>query len=65
MKEDVLTIPVQINGKMRGMVEVSAGAGKEEVLEQAKQAVAGRLAGATLVKEIYVPGKIVNLVVKE
>lgn len=65
MKEDVLTIPVQINGKMRGMVEVAAGAGKEEVLEQAKQAVAGRLAGATLVKEIYVTGKIVNLVVKE
>ncbi len=65
MKEEVLNIPIQINGKMRGMVEVAAGASKEEVLEQAKQAVAGRLAGVSLVKEIYVPGKIVNLVVKE
>ncbi len=65
MKEEVLNIPIQINGKMRGMVEVAAGASKEEVLEQARQAVAGRLAGVSLVKEIYVPGKIVNLVVKE
>ena len=46
-------------------MEVAAGASKEEVLEQARQAVAGRLAGVSLVKEIYVPGKIVNLVVKE
>lgn len=65
MKEEVLNIPIQINGKMRGMVEVAADASKEEVLEQARQAVAGRLAGVSLVKEIYVPGKIVNLVVKE
>ena len=65
MKEEVLNIPIQINGKMRGMVEVAANAAKEEVLEQARQAVAGRLAGVSLVKEIYVPGKIVNLVVKE
>lgn len=65
MKEEVLNIPIQINGKMRGMVEVAASASKEEVLEQARQAVAGRLAGVSLVKEIYVPGKIVNLVVKE
>ena len=65
MKEDVLIIPIQINGKMRGMVEVAAGAAKEEVLAKAKEVVAGRVAGASLVKEIYVPGKIVNLVVKE
>lgn len=65
MKEEVLNIPIQINGKMRGMVEVAASASKEEVLEQARQAVAGRLTGVSLVKEIYVPGKIVNLVVKE
>lgn len=65
MQEDVLNIPIQINGKMRGMVEVAADADKEEVLAKAKEAVAGRLAGVTLVKEIYVPGKIVNLVVKE
>ena len=61
----MLNIPIQINGKMRGMVEVAASASKEEVLEQARQAVAGRLTGVSLVKEIYVPGKIVNLVVKE
>ncbi|RRD93752.1 leucine--tRNA ligase [Clostridiales bacterium COT073_COT-073] len=65
MKEDSLNIPIQINGKMRGMISVPADSAKEFVLETAKAEVAARLEGVTLVKEIYVPGKIVNLVIKE
>lgn len=63
MKEEKLELPIQINGKTKGTVSVSADAGKEEVLAKAKEAVADKLTG-TIVKEIYVPGKIVNLVVK-
>lgn len=65
MKEDNLNIPIQINGKMRGMISVPAESDKDTVLSLAKAEVAARLEGVTLVKEIYVPGKIVNLVVKE
>ncbi len=63
MKEDTIEVPVQVNGKMRATVMVSANASKDEVLAAAKEAVKDRLTG-NLVKEIYVPGKIVNLVVK-
>lgn len=65
MKEDSINIPIQINGKMRGMISVPAQTEKETVLALAKEEVKARLEGVALVKEIYVPGKIVNLVVKE
>lgn len=61
-KDDSIKIPVQINGKTRAVIEVASGASKEEVLEAARKAVAGK--ADNTVKEIYVPGKIVNLVVK-
>jgi len=61
--DDVKDIPVQINGKMRAVVKVAADATKEEVLSAGKEAVADKLEGHTIRKEIYVPGKIVNLVV--
>ena len=63
MKEDTIEVPIQVNGKMRATVTVSTNASKDEVLAAAKEAVKDRLTG-NLVKEIYVPGKIVNLVVK-
>ncbi|MBQ9549403.1 MAG: leucine--tRNA ligase [Lachnospiraceae bacterium] len=63
MKEDTIEVPIQVNGKVRGTVSVSADASKDEVLSAAKEAVKDRLDG-NLIKEIYVPGKIVNLVVK-
>lgn len=63
MKEDLMKIPVQINGKTRALLEVASDTSKEEILEKAKNTVAGRVNG-TIVKEIYVPEKIVNLVVK-
>ena len=63
VKEDVLKIPVQVNGKVKAVVEVAADTAKDEVLSAAKEAIAGKVSGS-FVKEIYVPGKIVNFVVK-
>ncbi len=61
-KDDMLKIPVQLNGKVKAVVEVEAGADKDTVLRLAKEALGDRAAG--IVKEIYVPGKIVNFVAK-
>ncbi len=61
--ENTIEIPIQVNGKMRGTVSVSRDASKDEVLAKAKEAVAGKITGS-IIKEIYVPGKIVNLVAK-
>ncbi len=61
--EDVIELAIQVNGKMRGTVSVSRTAAKEDVLAAAKEVLAGKLSGS-IVKEIYVPGRIVNFVVK-
>lgn len=63
MKADALDIPVQINGKTRAVISIPADAQKDAVLAMGKEAVADKLTG-NLVKEIYVPGKIVNFVMK-
>lgn len=63
-KEDTLTIAVQINGKVRGEISVDADIGKDEVITLAKEEpnVKKYLEGADIKKEIYVPGKLVSLV---
>ena len=61
---DTIELPVQINGKTRATVNVPADAGKDAILAAGKEAVASRLEGFTVVKEIYVPKKIINIVVK-
>ena len=58
-------VAVQINGKLRARIVVAAEASKELVLDQAKQEVASHLEGKTILKEVVVPGRLVNLVVKE
>ena len=63
MKESKIEIAIQLNGKTRGTIMVEAEASKEEVLEAAKEALADRLTG-DIIKEIYVPGRIVNIVAK-
>ncbi len=63
MKDDEIQIAVQINGKTRGLVTLPADADKESALAAGKEAVKDKLTG-TIVKEIYVPGKIINIVVK-
>lgn len=61
--EDAVEIAVQINGKTKGVVKVSKDADKDTVLAAAKDAVKEKLT-PNIVKEIYVPGKIVNIVCK-
>ncbi len=64
-KDDTITVAVQVNGKLRTTLEVEPSITQTEILELAKadENVAKHLVG-TIVKEIYVPGKIVNFVVK-
>ncbi|MCB9060000.1 MAG: leucine--tRNA ligase [Halobacteriovoraceae bacterium] len=65
-KDDLITVGVQINGKTRGTVSAPADISKEEFLNIAKSEpiVAKYLEGKNIIKEIYVPGKICNFVVK-
>ena len=57
-------IAVQVNGKVRATIELPLNCPKDDAIAAAKQAVAGALEGKTVVKEIAVPNKIVNIVVK-
>jgi len=65
-KDDMVKIAIQVMWKLRWDLEVPADATKEEVLQRAKEvpSVKKWLDGKQIVKEIYVPGKIVNFVVK-
>ena len=63
MKEDEIEIAVQINGKTKAVVCVAADIDKDSAIAAGKAAVADKLTG-TIVKEIYVPGKIINIVQK-
>jgi leucyl-tRNA synthetase len=64
--ESVIEIPVQVNGKLRGKVRVPVGADQATVENAARAdtAVAGYLAGKSVVKVIFVPGRLINFVVK-
>ena len=63
---ETLELPVQVNGKLRGRINVSAEATGDEILQAAKgdPKVAAALEGKEIVKEIVVPNRMVNLVVK-
>lgn len=63
---DTITIAVQVNGKLRGQVEVAADADEATIIKEAKRIdrVKSHIEGKTLVKEIYVKGRLVSLVVK-
>ncbi len=69
LKADTVTYPVQVNGKVRAQLEVDADKSKDKtfVLGAAKSEanVSRYLEGSEIVKEIFVPGRIVNFVVKE
>lgn len=62
LKNDTITVMIQINGKIRGSVELTADSDKETVITSARNAVKEKLAEGTVKKEIYVPGKLVNFV---
>ncbi|MBN2221337.1 MAG: leucine--tRNA ligase, partial [Vallitaleaceae bacterium] len=64
MKEDEIELPVQVNGKVRVNILVDAQASNDEILAAAKAALEGKVDLSKIVKEIVVPKKIVNIVVK-
>lgn len=62
--DKVQEIGVQVNGKVRATVALAIDASKEDALAAGKEAIADKLEGKNIVKEIYVPGRIINIVVK-
>lgn len=65
-KVDTIDLPIQVSGKMRGTIKISAQASQEEAVEAVKQTDIYEkfIEGKDLVKLIFVPGKIMNFVVK-
>ena len=61
---NTVEIAVQINGKVKATLNISKDDPKDEVIAKGKELIADKLEGKTIVKEIYVPGRIVNIVVK-
>ena len=61
--ESTVEIAVQINGKMKSALVIGKDDPKDQVIAKAKEAIADKLTG-NIVKEIYVPGRIVNIVMK-
>ena len=66
LQKDEMNIVVQVNGKLRANISLQKGLDKDEIISQCKQIdnVSKYLDGNELIKEIYVPEKLVNLVVK-
>jgi leucyl-tRNA synthetase len=66
LRRDTVTLVVQVNGKLRDRIEVGADAPEDELLALARESenVKRQLDGRQVVKEIVVPGKLVNLVVR-
>lgn len=62
--EKMQEIAVQVNGKVRAAVKLAIDADKDTAIAAGKEAVAEKIAGMNIVKEIYVPGRIINIVVK-
>ena len=65
LEADTLTIVVQVNGKLRGRIEVAASADRQAIADaaRAEENVQKFLEGKTIRKEVVVPGKLVNFVV--
>lgn len=61
--ESTVEIAVQINGKTKGTITIGKDDAKDDVIAKAKESIADKLTG-NIVKEIYVPGRIVNIVAK-
>jgi leucyl-tRNA synthetase len=64
LKRDTITLAITVNGKRRGEFEIAPDADKETILQAAKAHMGDRLEGLNIIKEIVVPGKLVNLVAK-
>ncbi len=62
--ESTVEIAVQINGKTRATMMIGKDDAKDDVIAKAKETIADKLEGKNIIKEIYVPGRIVNIVAK-
>lgn len=62
--ESSVEIPVQVSGKLRATIVIERGEDQASVVAKAKEKAAGYLEGKSIVKEIYVPDKLINLVAK-
>ena len=62
--ESTVEIAVQVNGKTRATLKIGKEDAKDDVLAKAKETIADKLEGKNIIKEIYVPGRIVNIVAK-
>ena len=63
MKDDEVEIPVQVNGKTKAVISIPVDISKEDAIVKAKEVLGDKLSG-NIIKEIYVPKKIVNIVAK-
>ena len=63
MLDDAIKVPVQINGKTKGTTTIGKDDAKDAVIAKATESIADKLTG-NIVKEIYVPNRVVNFVVK-
>ena len=63
MKDDEIEVPVQINGKTKIVISIPADISKEDAIARGKEALGDKLTG-NIIKEIYVPKKIINIVAK-
>ena len=64
--KDKITVAVQVNGKLRGQIDVSSDLSRDDILLSSKEHenVQNHINDKEIIKEIYVPGKLVNFVVK-
>ena len=63
-KDDEIEIVVQVNGKVRGKLTIATGTDKDSMIAAGKELLGSAIAGKEIVKEIAVPDKLVNIVVK-
>lgn len=64
LKDSCITLPVQINGKMRGTIQIEEGYSEDDAFRLASQdeKISKYLEGMSIKKTIYVPGKILNII---
>ena len=67
LTEDTVTYVIQVNGKVRGKLDFPVGISKEDVISKGKafQNVKKYLEGKQIIKEIYIPNKLLNIVIKK
>ena len=66
VKENIISIAIQVIGKLRTNIEIDANTEEGDVLQLAKEndRIDNYIGGKELIKEIYVPGRLINFVVK-